>query len=80
MQSYMDAVIQLYQPNLDAMRNSLPDLGQSLNVAAIDLARDCTVERLDLLLARLQGAETALVHLRKALIADKSGVQRGGTG
>jgi hypothetical protein len=79
MQSYMDAVIQLYQPNLDAMRNSLPDLGQSLNVAAIDLARDCTVERLDLLLARLQGAETALVHLRKALIADKSGVQRGGT-
>jgi hypothetical protein len=38
-----------------------------------ELARDCTVERCDEMLARLKGAETSLMHLRLALAEDKTG-------
>jgi hypothetical protein len=60
---------QLYAPSIGSLISHLPDLGESLHHAAVDLSLDCTVQRVDLLLARLQGSETALVHLRKALIA-----------
>jgi hypothetical protein len=55
------------QPDISAMRKHLPDMGESLHNVAIDLARDCTVERCDEMLARLKGAETSLMHLRLAL-------------
>jgi hypothetical protein len=55
------------QPDISAMRARLPDLGESLHNAAIDLARDCTVERCDEMLARLKGAETSVAHLRRSL-------------
>lgn len=60
----------LYQSNSDLIRSSLPDLGESLHAAAVDLARDCTVERIDRMLARLRGAETSLLHLRRGLAAE----------
>ncbi len=60
----------LYQSSTESIRASLPDLGQSLHTAAIDLERDLTLERVDDFLARLQGAESALTHLRKALFAE----------
>jgi len=60
---------QLYaRPDSSAMIKHLPDLGESLNNAAIDLAQDCTVERIDAMLARLKGAETSLIHLRRKLM------------
>jgi len=57
----------LYQSNSDLIRSSLPDLGESLHAAADDLARDCTLERIDQMLSRIKGAETSLVRLRLAL-------------
>jgi hypothetical protein len=60
----------LYQPDLDAMRTHLPALGESLNNAAIDLAKDCTIPRIDEMLARLKGASTSLLHLRRGLAAE----------
>ena len=80
MKTHLDLCRQLYQPDIETMRNSLPDLGASLHNAAVDLERDCTVERVDMMVARLRAAEASMGHLRKALIAGKSGIQRGGTG
>lgn len=68
------------QPSAETLIKHLPDLGESLNTAAVDLAHDCTLERVDLMLARIKGAETSLVHLRKAMVSEKAGVHRGGTG
>jgi hypothetical protein len=58
------------QPDISAMRKHLPDMGESLHNAAIDLARDCTTERCDQMLARLKGAETSLMHLRRKLMQE----------
>ncbi len=65
---------QLYQPDISMMRNSLPDLGESLHTAAIDLERDCTLERLDGLAAKLNSAYTSLQHLRKAMVQENNHV------
>ena len=69
----------MFAPDIDAMRCSLPDVGESLNTAALELARDLNLERLDQMLARLKSAESNLVHLRKAMIAER-GVCGAGTG
>jgi hypothetical protein len=58
------------KPGISAMRKHLPDMGESLHNAAIDLARDCTTERCDQMLARLKGAETSLMHLRQKLMQE----------
>jgi len=55
-------------PDLDAMRARLPDLGESLHNAAIDLGRDLTLERVDEYMARLKGAQTNMTHMRRALV------------
>jgi len=62
----------LYQSNSDLIRSSLPDLGESLHAAAVDLARDCSLEHVDKMLSRLKGAETSLLHLRRSLAEQKS--------
>lgn len=62
----------LYGPSVQSMREHLPDLGEALHTAAIDLARDCSLERVDQMLARIKGAESNLIHLRKAMIAKQS--------
>jgi hypothetical protein len=59
-----------YQANADAIRARLPDLGESLRNAAIDLACDCTLARVDEMLASIKGAETLLLHLRRGLAAE----------
>ena len=63
-------VAKLYQSNADSMRARLPDLGESLHNAAIDLSHECTLERIDQLLLLLKGAETSLLHLRRAVIEE----------
>jgi len=45
----------------------LIDMGEALNTACQDLARDCTLPRIDEMLHRIKGAETSLLHLRRAL-------------
>jgi hypothetical protein len=80
MKAHLEAVRQLYQPDIESMRRSLPDLGESLHTAAIELSRDCSVERVDLMITRLKGAESGLVHLRKALAVERGGVRGAGTG
>ena len=66
----LDLARQLYQPSVESRVSHLPDLGESLHSAAIDLARDCTLEGVDQMLARIKGAETTLVHIRKALATE----------
>ena len=68
----MDQIRRLYQPSIESQASHLPDLGESLHTAAIDLSRDCTLERVDLMLARIKGAEATLVHLRKALAVEET--------
>ena len=63
----------LYQSNVDAMRARLPDLGESLHSAAIDLAKDCTIPRIDEMLAWPKGAATSLMHLRLAKAQEDHG-------
>jgi len=53
--------------NAESMRARLPNLGESLHTAAIELNRDLTIERIDLMMAWLKGAESSLMHLRRAL-------------
>jgi hypothetical protein len=55
------------RPDATAMISHLPDLGESLRNSAIDLAHDCTLARVDEMLARIKGAETSLLHLRRDL-------------
>ena len=68
----MDHVHQLYGPNLRTLTDNLPSMGDSLKAAADELARDCTLERVDEMLARIKGAEHNLVHIRKALAAEET--------
>jgi hypothetical protein len=67
-----ELVARLYAraPDLDAMRARLPDLGDSLSTAAHKLARDLTLEKVDLFLAKIKGAETSVAHLRRSLAQD----------
>jgi len=69
----LDLQRRLYGQSIDTMRRNLVDMGECLNTAAVDLARACTLDRVDLMLARIKGAETTLVHLRRALIAEPCG-------
>ena len=55
------------RPDASTIIAHLPDLGESLNSAAIDLAQDCNIESIDAMLARLKGAESSLMHLRRSL-------------
>jgi hypothetical protein len=61
----------LYAPSVSNMCASLPDVGASLDTACCELARDCTVERVEQLAMLLQAAMQNLGHLRKALIAER---------
>ena len=70
----------MFAPDIDAMRHSLPDVGESLSNACLELERELTLERLDELLNRFSAAQQNLVHLRKALAIEQGGVHRGGTG
>ena len=66
-----DLARRLYaRPDSGNMIKYLPDLGESLHNAAIDLANDCTLAHVDEMLARLKGAETGLQHLRRSLAAE----------
>jgi hypothetical protein len=61
----------LYAPSLGSLISHLPDLGESLHTAAVNLAHDCSLARVDLMLAQLETGKQSLVHLRKALVADQ---------
>jgi hypothetical protein len=56
-----------YWPDLGSMRLRLPDLGESLHAAAVDLGRNLTLDRCDMMLDRLRGAENSVRHLRQRL-------------
>jgi len=73
MKTHLESIRQLYQPDISVMRKNLPDMCESLHNATIDLSRDCSLDRVDLMLAKVKGAETSLVHLRRALIVEKGG-------
>lgn len=76
----LDLQRMLYAPSAESLRSNLPDMGQSLQAACSALADDCSIERCDELSMRLKAGEQTLSHLRRALISEKSGVHRGGTG
>ena len=61
----------LYGPNLGTQTDNLIPMGDSLKTAADELARDCTLPRIDAMLARLKTAENTLVRIRLALAAEE---------
>jgi hypothetical protein len=75
-----EKVLLLYGPTVGTLTSNLFCIGSSLDTACCELARDCTLDKLDRLAARLNSAQTNLTHLRKAIIAEREGVQRMGTG
>jgi hypothetical protein len=62
----------LYAPSTGTMQKNLPDIGQSLDAGFCELSRELSLDRLDRLTAQLNSAQTNLVHLRKALVAERS--------
>jgi hypothetical protein len=71
---------QIYAPSVSTMQKNLPDIGASLDTACSELSRELSLDRLDRLAAQLNSVQTNLLHLRKALIAERGGVHRAGTG
>ena len=55
------------RPNADSMIKNLPDLGKGLSTAANELAHEVSLDKIDAFLAKLKGAETSLLHLRRGL-------------
>ena len=58
----------LYQPDLDAMKSRLPDLGAALEAAFCELSKEVSIDRIDQALMKLKGAEHSLVSIRRAKI------------
>jgi hypothetical protein len=54
-------------PDTSTMIKNLPSLGESLQNSAIDLARDCTLPKVDEMLQRIKAAESSLMHLRRSM-------------
>jgi len=69
----IESARRMSQPSAESLISHLPDMGESLNTAAVDLHRDCSLEGVDLMLARIKGAKTTMVHLRRALAAEQCG-------
>ena len=72
MKTHIEAARRLYGPNLGTQTDNLPDMADSLRDASLALANDCTIIRLDELVARLKTAEQSLTRLRVAMIAEQS--------
>lgn len=51
----------IYQPDLDAIRARLPDLGAALEAALIDLSRDCSLDCIDQALMKLEGVRQSVI-------------------
>ena len=68
MNTNLELVRQLYGPNLGTLTDNLPSMGESLQAACNTLADDCTLSRLDELVARLKTAEQSLTRLRLAML------------
>jgi hypothetical protein len=56
-----------YQPDLGDIKRRLPDMGESLHNAAVDLGKNLSLDRCDEMLDRLRGAEHSVRHLRRVL-------------
>jgi hypothetical protein len=66
-----EKVLLLYGPTVGTLTSNLFCIGSSLDTACCELARDCTLERVDMMLARLQAATASVVCMRKALVAEQ---------
>ena len=68
-------------PDLYTVQKHLAAMGESLSTAAHELARDVTLEKIDLFLAKLKTAESNMQHLRRALAQEwRTGIHGGGSG
>ena len=74
----LDQVRQLYAPTQGTLTDNLPSMGESLRDACLALAADCTIIRLDELVARLKTAEQSLTRLRLAMLQRRT--EKHGTG
>ena len=63
---------QLYGPSAESMREHLPAMAASLELACLELSHDLTLDRLDRFSAQLNAAQTSLQHLRKALATEET--------
>ena len=59
--------LQYVQPDTHLLISYLPDFGNYWSKAAVELARDCTVSRIDKMLARVESAKAMLLALRRSL-------------
>ncbi len=60
-----------FMPDAATLIARLPDMGEALHSARIELVRHQTVKSLDQCVARVKAAEQTLTHLRRALLADQ---------
>ena len=78
MNTKLELIRRLYGPNLGTLTDNLPNVGESLRDACLALAADCTIIRLDELVARLKTAEQSLTRLRLAMLQRRT--EKHGTG
>jgi hypothetical protein len=64
------AAARLFEPNSDQMAKHLPELGEALMAACIDLKRCPQPDRCEALMARLDGARAHILQLRAALMRE----------
>ena len=58
------------RPATTVLIGPIVDMGEALNAACVDLARNPTPEHCDQLLIKMQGAQQGVRQFRRALIAD----------
>lgn len=69
---HLAAQAALYGPSAAAQAKALPELGEGLMAHLIDLARDPTPVRAELMSVNLEGARRAVLRLREALVREGS--------
>ena len=60
----------LFEPNSDQLAKNLPDLGEALVAAFVDLKRCPQPDRCEVLLAKLDGSRAYILKLRGALLRE----------
>jgi len=60
----------IFQPDPEALRRQLPDLGDGLSAQCHELHTKPTAERCERLALNLEGARRAVLTLRERLIAE----------
>lgn len=64
------AVARLYSPSAESLRRDLPEIGECIRAQLLELHREPTPERVDVLLIAVEGIRRHLARYRERLVAE----------